>query len=1067
MLFALGRMGDGVVEVQTLDVEGLLRWRCIGPFRGGRVVAVAGSPDDPNTFYFGAVAGGVWKTTDAGTYWRCVSDGFFEAASVGALAVAPSDPNVLYAGTGETTIRIDVSHGDGVYKSTDAGRTWANVGLRDTRHIGKIRVHPQNPDVVWAAALGHAFGPNPERGVFKSEDGGASWRKTLFVSDKAGAVDLSLDETNPRVLYAVVWEAFRSPWQISSGGPDSGLWRSTDGGETWENLTDRPGLPKGTIGKIGVAASPARAGRVWAIVEHREEGGLYRSDDHGERWERVCDNQELVSRAWYYMHLTADPRDAETVYVNNLDFWRSSDGGRTFVKMATPHGDNHDLWIDPRDNRRMIQGNDGGACVSFNGGTSWSSIYNQPTAQFYHLGVDTREPYTVYGTQQDNSSIAVPSRTNGAAIGWGDCFIAGTGESGYITPRPDDPDIVFVGAIGSSPGGGNALQRYDRRTDQIRLVTTWPEEMGGYGAGEHAQRFAWTYPIVFSPHDPTTLYIGGNRVYKSTDEGQSWQAISPDLSRAGPQTLQPTGGPVNRDSIGAEVYATVFALVESPHEPGVLWAGTDDGRLHLSRDAGGNWQEITPPDLPEWATISGIEPSTFDPGTVYLAAWRYKLDDYRPYLYVTRDHGAHWRRIDVGIPEHDFTRVIRADPECRGLLYAGTETGVYVSFDDGGSWRRFGSNLPVAPIHELLVRGSDLIAGTHGRSIWILDDLSPLRALAEGVPDGEPYLFAPRETARHLPGIDWSDAIAGGVDYLSGRPGGFEVETTPEGETVRTFLDVGENPPRGAILAYRLIEEPAEGQPITLTIRDAAGEEVRSFTSRTTEDEATAKERRVPAKAGWNRFVWDMRRAPVTKIEGDDPAAEKPLDGPIVAPGDYAVTLAVDGTELTRPLRIVKPAGIPASDPDLQAQQDLLLRIHRQLDRMATTINRMRDLRAQLDGWAKRTRDLTSAADVATAAERLRDKVLEVEKTLLVPDLRPGWGDNYNHGVRLWQKLAELPAVVALGDYRPTDAAEAVFADLAARIDARIAEFDGLVATELSAFNQAVAAADLGAVVAR
>ncbi len=738
MLFALGRMGDGVVEVQTLDVEGLLRWRCIGPFRGGRVVAVAGSPDDPNTFYFGAVAGGVWKTTDAGTCWRCVSDGFFETASVGALAVAPSDPNVLYAGTGETTIRIDVSHGDGVYKSTDAGRTWANVGLRDTRHIGKIRVHPQNPDVVWVAALGHAFGPNPERGVFKSEDGGASWRKTLFVSDKAGAVDLSLDETNPRVLYAVVWEAFRSPWQISSGGPDSGLWRSTDGGETWENLTDRPGLPKGTIGKIGVAASPARAGRVWAIVEHREEGGLYRSDDHGERWERVCDNQELVSRAWYYMHLTADPRDAETVYVNNLDFWRSSDGGRTFVKMATPHGDNHDLWIDPRDNRRMIQGNDGGACVSFNGGTSWSSIYNQPTAQFYHLGVDTREPYTVYGTQQDNSSIAVPSRTNGAAIGWGDCFIAGTGESGYITPRPDDPDIVFVGAIGSSPGGGNALQRYDRRTDQIRLVTTWPEEMGGYGAGEHAQRFAWTYPIVFSPHDPTTLYIGGNRVYKSTDEGQSWQAISPDLSRAGHQTLQPTGGPVNRDSIGAEVYATVFALVESPHEPGVLWAGTDDGRLHLSRDAGGNWQEITPPDLPEWATISGIEPSPFDPGTVYLAAWRYKLDDYRPYLYVTRDHGAHWRRIDVGIPEHDFTRVIRADPECRGLLYAGTETGVYVSFDDGGSWRRFGSNLPVAPIHELLVRGSDLIAGTHGRSIWILDDLSPLRALAEGVPDGEP-----------------------------------------------------------------------------------------------------------------------------------------------------------------------------------------------------------------------------------------------------------------------------------------------------------------------------------------
>ena len=491
-------------DAQTLDVDGLLRWRCIGPFRGGRVVAVAGSYHDRNTFYFGAVAGGVWKTTDAGTYWRCVTDGFLETSSVGALAVAPSDSNVLYAGTGESTIRIDVSHGDGVYKSTDAGRTWANVGLRDTRHIGKIRVHPQNPDLVWVAALGHAFGPNPERGVFKSDDGGQTWRRVLHVSDKAGAVDLSLDPTNPRVLYAAIWEAFRSPWQISSGGPDSGLWRSTDGGETWTDLTRHPGLPAGILGKIGVAASPARAGRVWALFEHEKEGGLYRSDDHGDTWEKVSDDQKLISRAWYYMHLTADPQDAETVYVNNLDFWKSTDGGRTFVEIATPHGDNHDLWIDPRDNRRMVQGNDGGACVSVDGGRTFSTIFNQPTAQFYHLAVDTREPYTVYGTQQDNSSVAVPSRANHAAITWADGFIAGTGESGYIAVRPDDPDIVYVGAIGSSPGGGNALQRYNRRTDQIRLITTWPEVMGGYGASEDRHRFAWTYPIVISPHDPNT-----------------------------------------------------------------------------------------------------------------------------------------------------------------------------------------------------------------------------------------------------------------------------------------------------------------------------------------------------------------------------------------------------------------------------------------------------------------------------------------------------------------------------------------------------------------------------------
>src|SRR5665811_451538 len=519
---------EGIMAGTTGELDGLLRWRCIGPHRGGRVVAVAGSYLDRNTFYFGAVAGGVWKTTDAGTYWRCVTDGFLETSSVGALAVAPSDSNVIYAGMGETTIRIDVSHGDGVYKSTDAGRTWKNVGLRDTRHIGKVRVHPDDPDTVWVAALGHAFGPNDERGVFKSTDGGETWKKVLFVSDKAGAVDVSVDESNPRILYATIWEAYRNFWQISSGGPDSGLWRSVDGGETWEDITRHHGLPEGTLGKIGVAASPAQPGRVWAIVEHTKKGGLYRSDDYGDTWEQVSDNQDLVSRAWYYMHVTADPRDGDTVYVNNLDFWKSTDGGRTFDEIPTAHGDNHDLWIDPTDNRRMIQGNDGGAGVSLDGGVAFSTIYNQPTAQFYHIAADVREPYVVYGTQQDNSSVGVPSRTPLTGIRWGDCYVAGSGESGYIAVRPDDPDIVYVGAIGSSPGGGNALQRYDHRTKQIRLVTTWPEGMRGAGAEEHKQRFAWTYPIVISPHDPNTLYIGGNQVYKSTDEGQSWEAISPD-----------------------------------------------------------------------------------------------------------------------------------------------------------------------------------------------------------------------------------------------------------------------------------------------------------------------------------------------------------------------------------------------------------------------------------------------------------------------------------------------------------------------------------------------------------
>ncbi len=1048
----------------THNLAGLLRWRCIGPFRGGRVVAVAGSYDDPNTFYFGGACGGVWKTTDAGNYWQSISDGYFTTSAVGALAVAPSDSNVIYAGTGETTIRIDVSHGDGVYKSTDAGRTWANVGLRETRFIGKIRVHPENPQIVWVAALGHAFGPNKERGVFKSEDGGKSWKQTLFVSEKAGAVDLSVDATNPRILYATIWEAYRSFSQINSGGPDSGLWKSTDGGETWTNISTRQGLPKGILGKIAVAASPAKAGRVWALIEHATEGGLYRSDDSGTIWERVSDNQNLVSRAWYYVHLTADSQDGDSVFVNNLKLYKSSDGGKTFAEIPTPHGDNHDLWIDPRNNRRMIQGNDGGANISLNGGFSFSSIYNQPTAQFYHLATDNQEPYTVFGTQQDNSSIAVPSRSSHTVITWADCYIAGTGESGYIAVRPDDPNIVYVGAVGSSPGGGNSLQRYDHRTKQIRLITTWPEVMSGYGAGEHKYRFAWTYPIVISPHDPNTLYIGGNLVFKSTGEGQSWQPISPDLTRADPETLKPTGGPINRDSIGAEVYATVFALAESPLEKGLLWAGSDDGLLHISRDGGANWQNITPKDLPDWTLISGIEPSPFDPGTAYVAGTRYKLDDYRPYLYITRDYGESWQSINNGISESDFTRVIRTDPTRQGLLYAGTETGVYVSFDDGANWQPFQLNLPVSPVHELLVKGSDLIAGTHGRSIWILDDLTPLRELAAGQPEGPVYLFAPRDTSRVLPGIDWSEPTAGSTNYINSRGGGYLSTTTPDGEKVRTLLDVGENPPAGVIVTYKLTTAPTE--PIKLTFRDAQGREINSFTSRKADDPAIAKERRVPAQPGWNRFVWNMQHTRVTKIEGSDPVAEATIEGPFVAPGSYTVTLKAGEVELTQPFNIVKPSNLPATQADLDAQYDLVLRIHNQLDRTAKTINRMRDLRGQLDGWAKRAAGREGGAQVAEAAKALSAKALEVEKTLQIPDLRPGMADNINQGVRLFAKLEELPPVIALGDYRPTDVAEVVFASLKERIETQIARFETLVSDDLAAFNKLVAGAGLGPVLA-
>ena len=867
---------------QLLDA---MRFRCIGPPRGGRVVAVAGDPVEPAVFYCGAVAGGIWKTEDAGATWENVSDGYLKTSSVGALAVSDSDPNVIYAGMGESTIRADVSHGDGIWKSTDRGRSWVHVGLADTRHVSEIRIHPRDPDRVWVAALGHAFGPHPERGVYRSTDGGASWERVLYRDersertspsrdertertspswrDRAGAADLALDTRNPTILYASLWTVHRNFWELASGGPGSGLWRSTDSGTTWTEITANLGLPAtAVLGKIGVAASPARDGRVWALVESDTAPGLYHSEDFGETWTLASDRQDLRYRPWYYMHVFADPQDEDTVYVNNLQMWKSTDAGAHFTPVPTPHGDNHDLWIDPRDNRRMIQGNDGGANVSFNAGASWSSVYNQLTAQLYTVDTDGRAPhYLVYGTQQDNSSIGVPSGTNDGAITWADCRVAGTGESGYVAVDPRDPDVLYVGAVGSSPGGGGALQRYDHRTGQIRLVNVWPEHHGGIGPGELRYRFGWTFPIRFSPHDPKVLYTGGNRVFRSTDEGQGWEPISPDLTRAAADKLGPSGGPITLDTSGAEHYCTLYTLAECPHEPGVLWAGSDDGLVHLSRDGGRSWRDVTPPDLPEWAFIRTVEPSPHAPGALYLAATRYKLDDPAPYLYRTADYGERWQAItgsgDCAIPPDDYTRVIRADPGCPGVLYAGTETGLYVSLDDGATWRRWRSNFPVTPVYDLKIEGTDLVIATHGRSFWILDDLTPLHreaaeragggglgavpgsgavsgsdtdtgsgaalgfsAGSDAVPDpgsdaARIGLYAPRRTWRLLP--DVMDFITGtdGKDYSIGlgKAATYVASRNDAGLVERRFLDAGEAAPIGAIVYYDLPEGvAAEGR---------------------------------------------------------------------------------------------------------------------------------------------------------------------------------------------------------------------------------------------------------------
>lgn len=1034
------------------------------------MVAVAGDPASPGVFYFGACAGGVWKTTDAGTYWENVSDGFFKTASVGAVAVSASDPAVIYAGMGESCIRLDVSYGDGVYRSTDAGRTWTHLGLGDTRHIGRVRIHPRDPDTAYVAALGHAFGPNSQRGVFRTRNGGKTWERVLFKSENAGAIDLSMDPDNPRVMYAAMWQARRNFWSMSSGGPDSGLYKTTDGGDSWTDISARPGLPEGIKGRIAVAISPARSDRVWATIEAADPA-LFRSDDGGATWAKVNEDQDLQARPWYFSHIFADPLDPDTVWLLNTQAWKSLDGGKTFTQVTTPHGDNHDLWIDPRNPQRMIEGNDGGACVSLNGGESWSTIYNQPTAQFYHLTTDGRSPYRVYGTQQDNTAISVPSRSHKGAIPYGDSYTVGFSESGHIAVHPTNPDVVFSGAIGSSPGGGGNLLRYDHGSGQVRIVTVWPEFFYGQGAQEMKYRFQWTYPILFSPHDPGVLYVAANIIFRSTDEGASWEEISPDLTRADPSKMEPSGGPITKDSTGAETYGTVFAFVESPHEKGVFWAGSDDGLVHISRDGGKTWHNVTPKGLQEGTLVSVIEVSPHDPATAYLAATRYKLDDPRPMLYKTNDYGASWQDISGGIPVHDYTRVVREDPARRGLLYAGTETGVYVSFDDGGSWQPLQANLPHAPVHDLAVKDGDLVVATHGRSFWIMDDVTQLHQLSPGL-GGEPVrLLKPRPTFRpaapftirkpdpvKVPGKNYQLGIGG----AAGLP---EVRKPGEAPVFR-YLDAGQNPPDGVIVTYYLREKPASD--LTLSFLDDRGRPIRSYSSRKPEVATPAgkpAEPLAPSRDGMNRFVWNMRYPDATRVP-DEKTTEEKLTGPLAPPGTYQVRLTVDGHSQTQSFELVKDPRVAASDEDFRAQFDLLLRIRDKLSETHEAVNRLRSIRQQVDEWVRRAEGGRGAAPVAEAASALKEKLAAIEGELVQTRYR-GTRDVLNLPAGLNAKLAEHASVVDSADFAPTRQAHDVFSDLSGRIDVQLRSFQEAVDKDVSGFVNLVHELEIPAIVPR
>jgi photosystem II stability/assembly factor-like uncharacterized protein len=1042
-----------------------LQWRLIGPHRGGRVVAVAGHPTEPGTFYFGACAGGVWKTTSGGAYWENVSDGYFNTAAVGAIAISEADPNVVYVGTGETTIRSNVSHGDGVYRSSDGGRTWRNLGLADTRHIGRIRIHPRDPDVVYVAALGHAWGTNEERGVFRTADGGRSWQKILYKSARAGAIDLSLDPHNPRVLYTSIWQVQRYPYALHSGGEDSGLWRSLDGGETWTDLTKAKGLPGGILGKIGIAASPARPGRVWAIVE-ANEGVLFRSDDYGETWEALCDNPDLRRRPWYYLHIYADPRDANTVWVLNLQCWKSVDGGKSFDAVPTPHGDNHDLWIDPRDSNRLIEGNDGGACVSFDGGRSWSSILNQPTAQFYHVTADNQVPYNVYGPQQDNWAMRLPSIGFEGAISWKDYVEPGGGESGYIAISRESPHTVFGGGIGTGPGHGR-LVAWNPETGQKRNVTVWPETHGmGGGAELLKYRFQWTFPVEVSAHEPGTLYICSNYVHKSTDEGVTWEVISPDLTRNDPTTLRPSGGSITADNSGAEIYATIFAFRESPRESGVFWAGSDDGLLHLSRDGGKSWRNVTPPGLPEWAMISIIEPSPHDAAAAYAAATRYKLDDTRPYLYKTNDYGASWTAITNGIPEHEFTRVIREDPGRRGLLYVGTETGLYLSFDDGANWQRFESNLPVVPIWDLIVKGTDLIVATHGRSFWILDDLTPLHQLRDEVGQGPGYLFAPRPTVRfRVYGRGNGKSTPGYINYKMTGPVtvAFRPTEAPTGAKVETFLDAGANPPDGAIIHYWLRDAPS-GE-VKLSFFDAEGKVIRELSS------ASDQTPRVPTRPGANRFVWDLRYAGPTplvdrpSVTAERAQAEATGTAPRALPGAYQVQLSVGDATFRQPLQIDADPRLPVTAEDLRAQFDLKLAIRDRISAINELLNQIQRTRRQVEEWEQRARSVdpgkSEIGAVVAAATALRERLDAAEAAIIQVSVdKPQPGPN-----QVKEKLVTLSAMIDESDHAPTQGARAVFEQLASQVEEAQSNARQLLAQDVARFIELIRAAGIPAIV--
>jgi len=1001
-----------------------LQWRGIGPYRGGRALAVTGVAGSPDTFYFGAAAGGVWKTTDAGNSWKPIFDSQ-PMSSIGAIAVAPSNPDVIYVGTGEGALRGDITYGDGVYKTTDGGKTWSHIGLADSRQIGAVIVDPTNPDIVLVAAIGHAFGPNTERGVFRSTDGGKTWTKTLYKDEHTGAIDVTFDPSNPRIVYAAMWQVQRQPWNFSSGGPGSGLYRSSDGGATWTELKGH-GLPDGILGRIDVSVSAADPQRVYAMIEARE-GGLYRSDDAGGTWRRVNDDGRIRQRAWYFSKIYADPKSVDTVYALNTGMLKSIDGGKTFNLVSATHGDHHGLWIDPADPRRLINCNDGGASISLDGGKTWSTQDNQPTGAYYHVSVSPGFPYWIYGAQQDNSNVAIASYDDEGVITASDWFAAGGGESGFVVADPRNPKIIYSDAE-------NQFARYDKTKEQDQDISPWPLDNSGHPASELLHRFNWTSPLFLSPHNPDVLYAAFEVVWKSVDQGNSWTIISGDLTRNDKTKQTASGGPLTKDITSVEYYDTIFALAESPLKQGLIWAGSDDGLVHVTSDAGAHWADVTPKGMPAWSSIDMIEPSPHDAEVAYLAVDRHKLDDIQPYAYRTADGGKTWTQITAGLPDGAVVHAVREDPVRRGLLYAATEKGVFVSFDDGGLWQSLQLNLPATPVHDLAIKGDDLVAATHGRSFWILDDVTPLRQIGPDTDQQAAVLYAPQTALRlHYP------------------------------DQVNTRRPVGDDPPAGALIDYVLKSEPA-GE-LTIDIVGPDGAVVRHLSSAKSTKEVQPPEwpdqivpdDRISAKAGMNRLVWDLRMSDPAQIPGAFYSGPTPR-GPLVPPGRYQVKLSVGGQTLTEPLVVVADPRLRDADAAIRAKTDLAVATEADIDRLHKAVNAVRATRTNLERTKTSLAGKASAQALTAEADRLNKLLDPIEQTLMQVNMK-GSEANLAFPGMLNEQFASFALALEDADTAPTAQHQAMYRSLHAQLDDVLARWRALQAGDLQAFSARLVAA--------